>query len=443
MPKRVVIIGASGRDFHNFNVYFRDNPEYRVVAFLQTQIKGLKTRVYPPELAGRLYPNGIPVLGVGYIEELAKNPGFEEAVLSYSDLTFQELGEVVSRVLKTGASFRILGFKDTMLESIKPVIAVTGVKTGVGKSSVSREVALELKSRGLRVGIVRHPMPYSEVFYPVQKFGTFDDLGKYLITVEEREEYEHYLKLGFTVYAGVDYGMILREVEKSSDVILWDGGNNDFPFYKPDLYITVADAMRPGIETSAFPGMVNLLACDNVVINKADQATRQVLDSLVERIKALNPRAEVSVAVSDVHIEEGEPKGVRRVVVVEDAPTVTHGGAGYGAGYVAAKKYGLEVVDPRPYARGSLKAVYEEFRGIGPVVPSMGYNPDQLRDLEETLNSVPADAVLLATPSDLTKLIRLNKPALHVSFRVRVVEGPTFKDIVDKFLERAGKKFIF
>jgi predicted GTPase len=443
MVKRVVILGASGRDFHNFNVYFRDNPEYRVVAFLQTQIKGLNTRVYPPELAGGLYPNGIPVLGLGYLERLAENPGFDEVVLSYSDLTFQELGEVVSRVLKTGASFRILGFKDTMLESIKPVVAVTGVKTGVGKSSVSREIALELRSRGLRVGIVRHPMPYGEVFYPLQRFEKPEDLDKYGLTIEEREEYEHYVKKGFTVFAGVDYGRILREAEKSSDVILWDGGNNDFPFYKPDFYITVADAMRPGLETSAFPGMVNLLAADHVIVNKADQAGRDILEGFVDRIKKLNPKAGVSIAVSEVFIEEGEPKGVKRVVVVEDAPTVTHGGASYGAGYVAARKYGLEVVDPRGYAKGSIKRVFEEFKGIGPVIPSMGYNQEQLRDLEETLNAVPADAVLLATPSDISKLIKLNKPAFHVSFRVKILEGPSFKDIAEMFLEKASKKYVF
>ena len=443
MVKRVVILGASGRDFHNFNVYFRDNPKYRVVAFLQTQIKGLSTRVYPPELAGSLYPNGIPILGIGYLERLAENPGFDEAVLSYSDLTFQELGEVVSRVLRTGAGFRILGFKDTMLESIKPVIAVTGVKTGVGKSSVSREIALELRSRGLRVGIVRHPMPYGDVFYPVQRFERPEDLDKYGLTIEEREEYEHYVKRGFTVFAGVDYGRILREAEKSSDVILWDGGNNDFPFYKPDFYITVADAMRPGLETSAFPGMVNLLAADHVIVNKADQASREVLESLLDKIKKLNPKAGVSIAVSEVFIEEGEPKGVRRVVVVEDAPTVTHGGASYAAGYVAARKYGLEVVDPRGYAKGSIKRVYEEFKGIGPVIPSMGYNQEQLRDLEETLNAVPADAVLLATPSDITRLIKLNKPVFHVSFRVKILEGPSFKEIVEMFLEKASKKYVF
>jgi len=330
-----------------------------------------------------------------------------------------------------------------MLESIRPVIAVTGVKTGVGKSSVSREIALELRSRGLRVGVVRHPMPYGDVFYPVQRFEKPEDLDKYGLTIEEREEYEHYVKKGFTVFAGVDYGRILREAEKSSDVILWDGGNNDFPFYKPDFYITVADAMRPGLETSAFPGMVNLLAADHVIVNKADQASRPVLEGLVDKIKKLNPKAGVSIAVSEVFIEEGEPKGVKRVVVVEDAPTVTHGGASYGAGYVAARKYGLEVVDPRDYAKGSIKRVYEEFKGIGPVIPSMGYNQEQLRDLEETLNALPADAVLLATPSDITELIKLNKPAFHVSFRVKILEGPSFKEIADMFLEKASKKYVF
>ncbi|WP_440059405.1 cyclic 2,3-diphosphoglycerate synthase [Thermogladius sp. 4427co] len=443
MARKVVILGASGRDFHNFNVYFRNNPEYRVVAFLQTQIEGLEPRLYPPELAGELYPNGIPILGVGYLDKLAVNPGFDEIVLAYSDLTFQELGEVLSKAMSTGASFRILGFKDTMLESIRPVIAVTGVKTGVGKSSVSREIALELRSRGLRVGVVRHPMPYSREFYAVQKFEKPEDLGKYPLTVEEREEYEHYIKLGFTVYAGVDYGVILRDAEKNSDVILWDGGNNDFPFYKPDYYITVVDAMRPGLETSAFPGMLNFMACDHVIINKADQADKKAIDDIKERVRKLNPKAEVSVAYSDVYISEGDLKGVRKVIVVEDAPTVTHGGASYAAGFVAARKYGLEVVDPREYARGSLKEVYEKYKHIGPIVPSLGYNPQQLKDLEETLNNAPADAILLATPSDITALVKLNKPVIRVSFKVRIVEGPGFKDIIDRFLERGWRKNIF
>ncbi len=441
--RRVVIIGASGRDFHNFNVVFRNNPEYRVVAFLQTQIPGISGRRYPPSLAGPYYPDGIPVISLESLEDVVREYGVEEAVLAYSDLTYEELGHVLSRLIALGLSFRILGPNETMLEVSKPTIAVLGVKTGVGKSTVSREVARELKSRGLKVGIVRHPMPYGDLEkQAVQAFRALEDLDKYQATIEEREEYEPYLREGFSVYAGVDYGRLLQVVERESDVILWDGGNNDWPFYRPDFSIVVADAMRPGIEVNAYPGEINLRRADAVIINKADQAKPGAIETIKKNIHSRNPRAYVTVAASVVEVDKPALVEGKRVVVVEDAPTVTHGGLPYAAGYVAAKKYGAEIVDPRPYATSFFKKIYAEYPHMGPVLPSTGYTPEQLRELEKTLNNVPADTVILATPSDITRLIRVNKPVVRVSFRLQVLEGPTIRDYVDIFLEKGRKKLI-
>ncbi|MGC8982184.1 MAG: cyclic 2,3-diphosphoglycerate synthase [Desulfurococcaceae archaeon] len=441
--RRVVIIGASGRDFHNFNVVFRNNPEYRVVAFLQTQIPGISGRRYPPSLAGPYYPDGIPIISLEALEDVVREYGVEEAVLAYSDLTYEELGHVLSRLVALGLSFKILGPNETMLEASKPTIAVLGVKTGAGKSTVSREVARELKSRGLRVGIVRHPMPYGDLEkQAVQAFRALEDLDKYQATIEEREEYEPYLREGFSVYAGVDYGRLLQVVERESDVILWDGGNNDWPFYRPDFSIVVADAMRPGIEVNAYPGEINLRRADAVIINKADQAKPGAIETIKKNVHSRNPRAYVTVAASVVEVDKPALVEGKRVVVVEDAPTVTHGGLPYAAGYVAAKKYGAEIVDPRPYATSFFKKIYAEYPHMGPVLPSTGYTPEQLIELEKTLNDVPADAVILATPSDITRLIRVNKPVVRVYFRLQVLEGPTIRDYVDIFLEKGRKKLI-
>ncbi len=441
MPRRVAIIGAGGRDFHNFNVYFRDNPEYRVVAFLATQIPGITGKRYPASLAGRLYPDGIPIVSLEYLEDIVKSYGVEELVLSYSDLTYEDLGRVMSRVLASGASFRILGPSDTMIEASKPVIAVVGVRTGVGKSSVSREVARLLVEKNLRVGIIRHPMAYGDLEkMAVQRFSDMNDLDKYGATIEEREEYEHYIKMGLTVYAGVDYGRLISIVEKENDVVLWDGGNNDWPFYRPDYTITVADAMRPGAEISSFPGEVNLRIADAVIINKADQAKPGAIETIKENVKRVNPRARISVAESVVELDNPGVVEGKRVVVVEDSPTVTHGGLPYAAGYVAAKKHGAEIIDPRPYAVGIIKELYEKYPHMGPVLPSTGYSPSQLRDLEETLRRIPADAVVLGTPSDISRLIRIDKPVARVSFHVKIVEGPSIKDMVEEFLERARRK---
>ncbi|MEM0326263.1 MAG: cyclic 2,3-diphosphoglycerate synthase [Desulfurococcaceae archaeon] len=441
--KKVVIVGASGRDFHNFNVVFRNNPEYRVVAFLQTQIPGVSGRRYPPSLAGPYYPDGIPIVSLEIVDEIVKQYAVEEAVLAYSDLTYDELGHILSRLVALGLSFRIIGPNETMIEASKPVIAVLGVKTGVGKSTVSREVAQELRRRGLRVGIVRHPMPYGDLEkQAIQVFHKLEDLDAYDVTIEEREEYEPYLREGFSVYAGVDYGRILQIVERENNVILWDGGNNDWPFYRPDFSIVVADAMRPGIETRSYPGEINLRRADAVIINKADQAKPEAIEEIKKNIASRNPKAHISVAASVVYIDKPELVEGKRVVVVEDSPTVTHGGLPYAAGYVAARKYNAEIVDPRPYATEFFRKIYTEYPHMGPVVPSTGYRLEQLRELEEFLNRIPADTVVLATPSDITRLIRLNKPVARVSYKLEIVEGPRIKDYIDMFLEKSSRKLM-
>ncbi len=443
-PRKVVIIGAGGRDFHNFNVFFRDNPNYRVVAFLATQIPGITGKRYPPSLAGKLYPDGIPILSIEAFEDVIKTYGVDEVVLSFSDLTYEDLGHYLSRALASGATFKIIGPRESMIESSKPVIAVVGVRTGVGKSSVSREVVRVLVEKGYKVGIVRHPMAYGDLeLMAVEKFSSYEDLDKYKATIEEREEYEHYINMGLTVYAGVDYGKLLTMVEKDNDIILWDGGNNDWPFYRPDFMITVADAMRPGQEISSFPGEVNTRLADAIIINKVDQAKKEDIEIIKNNIKKVNPKASISLAVSEVYVDKPELVRGKKVIVIEDSPTVTHGGLRYAAGYVAAKKYGAaEIIDPRPYAVGILAEIYKKYTHMGPVLPSTGYTPEQLRDLEETLNNVKADTIVLGTPSDITKLIKVNKPVVKVKFRVKVVEGPTIEELIDMFLERAKKKIV-
>jgi predicted GTPase len=437
-PIRVVILGAGGRDFHNFNVFFRDREEFRVVAFTSTQIPGIDGRVYPAELAGRLYPNGVPIVSEDELEYVMVREDVDMAVLSYSDLTYEAVGRLMSRVLATGASFMVLGPRETMLSSSKPVIAVTAVRTGAGKSSVSRRVARILLGKGLRVAPIRHPMAYRDLRGGVvEVFETISDLDSRRVTLEEREEYEHYVRMGLKVYAGVDYSEVLRLAEREADVILWDGGNNDWPFVKPDYMITVADAMRPGQEVSSFPGEVNVRLADLVIINKSDQAGREAVERIKRNVKSVNPKASISVAVSNVYIREPELVKGKRVVVVEDSPTVTHGEAPYGAGYVASIRYGArEVVDPRPYAVGIIAELYKQYPHMGRVVPSTGYSEVQLRDLEETLRRVPADVVVSGSPVDLGRLIDPGKPIVRAYFEVEVVEGPTVEEAVEEFLER-------
>lgn len=441
LAKKVIIMGAGGRDFHNFNVVFRDNPEYRVVAFTAAQIPGIEFKRYPPSLAGRLYPDGIPIFPEEMLPELVKRFGVEEVVLSYSDLTYEELGRKISMVLAAGASFRLLSPLETMLESVRPVIAVTAIKTGAGKSTVSRAISRELKSRGVRFVVVRHPMAYGDLEkMAVQVFTSLEDLERYGVTIEEREEYEPHLRMGVPVLAGVDYGKILAKAEEMGEVILWDGGNNDLPFFRPWYMITVADAMRPGMEVGAYPGEVNVRLADVVIITKISQAKKEDVDRIVRNVKEVNPQAKITKADMSVTVDNPALIEGKRVVVIEDSPTITHGGLPYGAGLVAAKKYGAEVVDPRPYAVGIIKKMYEEYPHMGPVLPSTGYTPDQLRDLEETVNRIECDAVILGTPADLTKLIRFRVPVVKVRYELEVVEGPTVKDIVDEFLERARKR---
>jgi len=437
-PIRVVILGAGGRDFHNFNVFFRDREEFRVVAFTSTQIPGVGGRVYPAELAGKLYPNGIPIVSEDELEDVIAREGVDLAVLSYSDLTYEAVGRLISRVLATGASFMVLGPRETMLGSSKPVIAVTAVRTGAGKSSVSRRVARVLLEKGFKVSPIRHPMAYRDLRGSiVEVYETIRDLDSRRVTLEEREEYEHYVRMGLKVYAGVDYSYVLRLAERGADVILWDGGNNDWPFIKPDYMITVADAMRPGQEISSFPGEVNVRLADLVIINKSDQAGREAVEKVKRNIRSVNPRAKISVAVSNVYIREPELVKGKRVVVVEDSPTVTHGEASYGAGYVASLKYGArEVVDPRPYAVGIIAELYKQYPHMGKVVPSTGYNEAQIRDLEETLRRVPADVIVSGSPIDLGRLINPGKPIVRAYYEVEVIEGPTIEEAVEEFLER-------
>ena len=443
-PRKVIIMGAGGRDFHNFNVFYRDNPEYKVVAFTASQIPGIEGRRYPPELAGSLYPDGIPIIPEEDLPVVAAREGVDEIVLAYSDLLYDDVGHKLSMALATGATFKILGPRDTMLESAKPVIAVTAVRTGAGKSSVSRQVVRILRDKGLRVVPVRHPMAYGDLAkMAVQRFETLEDLDKYGVTIEEREEYEHYINMGVVVYAGIDYGAILRRAEEEADIILWDGGNNDWPFYVPDYMITVADAMRPGHEVGSFPGEVNVRMADAVIINKVDQAPEENVKKIIENVRRVNPKASISLAVSEVVVDNPEMLRGKRVVVVEDSPTVTHGGAPYGAGYVAAKKYGAEIVDPRPYAKCIIAEMYKRYPHMAEVVPSTGYSPEQIRDLEETLNSVPADVIVAGTPIRLDRVVKVNKPIVQVRYELRIVEGKSLEEMINEFLERVANRLRF
>jgi predicted GTPase len=440
MTRKVIILGAGGRDFHNFNVIFRNSSKYKVVAFVVTQIPGIEYRRYPPSLAGAFYPEGIPIYPLSELPSLVTRYGVDEVVLSFSDLTYDELGKILSLVLSLGCDFRILGPRSTMLESVKPVLAVTAVKTGAGKSTISRALVLELMKRGLRVAVVRHPMAYGDIEKKsVMSFSSTEDLNRYELTIEEREEIEPHLKIGAVVLLGVDYGKVLLEAERMGDVILWDGGNNDWPFFRPTYMVVAVDAMRPGLEVSTFPGEVNVRIADAVIITKVGQAHREDVERIAKNIRAINSRAHIVKADMEVEVVGEEPISGKRVVVVEDFPTVTHGGAPYGAGYVAAKKHNAIVVDPRPYAVGFLKRIYEEYPHIGPVVPSAGYTRDQLNDLEKTLNSVNADVIINASPSSIARSLKLNKPVVNVVWSLKVVEGPTVPELVDEFLARVKR----
>lgn len=439
--ERILILGAAGRDFHDFNVFLRSRRQYEVVGFTAAQIPEIACRLYPPELSGELYPDGLPIWPEDSLEEIIRAYAVDKCILAYSDLSHQAVMDLAARVLVTGADFGFLGGRRTMLESEKPVVAVCAVRTGAGKSQTVRYVVDRIRLAGLRAIVVRHPMPYGDLAEEaVQRFSSLKDLDDADVTIEEREEYEAHIKMGSVVYAGVDYEAILRKAEREADVIIWDGGNNDTPFFKPDLWITVADALRPGHEVSYYPGETNFRAADIIVINKANSAPVEDVMSIKANTARLNPEAKVVTAASEVAAEDPETIRSKRVLVIEDGPTITHGGMAYGAGYVAAKKYGArEIVDPRPFAVGSIKEVFSKFGHIGKVLPAMGYFPEQVKELEETITKAESDAVVVATPIDLRHLMKINKPATSVSYELVDMERPFLRDLIGEFIHGHGR----
>jgi predicted GTPase len=437
MKKKVVIMGAAGRDFHNFNVLFRDQPEVRVAAFTATQIPDIEGRCYPAELAGPAYPQGIPIVAEARLPELCGKEQVDEVVFSYSDVSHQYVMEKASQVIALGADFRLIGSRATMLKADVPVIAVCAVRTGSGKSQTTRRIAQILRAMGKKTVVVRHPMPYGDLrAQRVQRFQSLEDMERQHCTIEEMEEYEPHLRLGFTVYAGVDYAEILEQAQAEADVLLWDGGNNDLPFYKPDLLITVADPHRVGHELSYFPGRINLLLADIVVINKVDTASEEAIDTLRENVYRVNPTATIVEAASPIFVEHGEQILGKRVLVVEDGPTLTHGEMKFGAGVIAARKHGAaEIVDPRAFTSGKIRETYESYPGIGKVLPAVGYGPQQVKDLEATINNVSCDLVIIATPVDLTRVISINKKMLKVRYELQEIGKPDLADLITSRLK--------
>lgn len=432
---KVIIMGAAGRDFHNFNVFFRDNEVYEVVAFTATQIPGIEGRRYPPELAGRLYPQGIPIEPEERLPELVKDHDVDVVVFSYSDVSHQYVMERAATAAAAGADFWLLGPSSTQLVSQKQVVAVCAVRTGCGKSQTTRRVAEILKVHGKKVAVVRHPMPYGDLAaQAVQRFASYEDMDRAHCTIEEREEYEPHIDRGNVVFAGVDYGAILRQAEAEADIVLWDGGNNDMPFFRPDLLIVVADPLRVGHENSYWPGSVNIRQADVVVINKVDSASLEQVEELRAAVAELNPRATVIEAASPIAVEDKEVIVGRRVLVVEDGPTVTHGEMPFGAGAVAARKLGAELVDPRPYAVGSIVDTYEKYPHLGPVLPAMGYGEKQVKELAATIAKVPCDAIVIATPIDLRRLIDLPRPSTRVRYELQEIGYPTLEDVLAPLL---------
>jgi predicted GTPase len=433
--ERVVIMGAAGRDFHDFNVVFRNDPSSEVVAFTATQIPGIADRFYPAELAGMLYPAGIPIVAETELEHLIRDEDVGTVVFAYSDVSHKTVMHVASRVLAAGADFRLLGPHRTMLKSRKPVVAICATRTGAGKSQTTRYIAGLLAAADLRPVVIRHPMPYGDLARQrVQRYDSYADLDRYDTTIEEREEYEPHLDAGRVVYAGVDYEAILRQAETEADVILWDGGNNDFSFYRPDLLIVVADPLRAGDETDYHPGEMNLRMADVVVINKIDSAEPGAIEQIRETITAVAPTAPVVAARSSLTLVGPSIEG-RRVVVVEDGPTLTHGGMTYGAGVVAAGRFdAAELVDPRPYAVGSIRQVLDRYPALQPLVPAMGYGKAQIRDLQATLDAVDADLVLSATPIDLTRILTIDKPVTRVRYELEQLDGPPLVELLEPIM---------
>ncbi len=436
---RVIIMGAAGRDFHNFNVFFRDNDRYEVVAFTATQIPDIEGRVYPVELAGRLYPSGIPIHAEEELLALIKQYEADEVVFAYSDVPHEVVMHKASMALAAGADFRLMGLRHTQIESSKPVISVCAVRTGSGKSQTTRRVSDILRGLGYRVVAVRHPMPYGDLAaQAVQRFGTYADLDAHHVTIEEREEYEPHLDRNVVVFAGVDYERILREAEKEADIILWDGGNNDLSFFKSNLNIVVADPHRPGHEVSYHPGEANLRSADVVIINKVDTADLAHIAAVRENIYRVNANAVIIEGASPILVDDPEAIRGRRVLVVEDGPTLTHGEMTYGAGVVAARRFGAaEIIDPRPYAVGSIAETFKKYPATGALLPAMGYGPKQAADLAATIRAVPADLVLIGTPIDLSRVIKLDKPYQRVRYELQEIGQPTLDEVL---LSRFGRK---
>jgi predicted GTPase len=432
-PIQVIILGAGGRDFHNFNTYFRKHPSYRVVAFTATQIPFIANRVYPPELAGPHYPKGIPIYPEEELPRLLSEYLVDQVIFSYSDVSHEELMDKASWVISKGQDFVFLGPKETMIESQVPVISVCAVRTGCGKSVITRKLASLLKKKGLKVSVIRHPMAYCE-FKPVLRFSNLRDVEEETCTIEEREEFEPLVERGITVYAGVDYEQVLRAAEQESQVIVWDGGNNDFPFIKPDCEIVLVDALRPGHEKLYYPGEVNLRRADLLIITKVNEGSEESLKKIRKNISLMNPGVEVLEAPSVTHLDHPERIADKRVLVIEDGPTITHGGMPDGAGAAASRKLASELVDPRPYVVGSLKEVYEKYPHIGQVLPAMGYSEEQIKDLEDTIQRCVCDAVVIATPTDLRKKIRIDQPTVRVHYDFNVDLQPLIDRFVDKKL---------
>jgi predicted GTPase len=438
--KKVIIMGAAGRDFHNFNVFFRDNEDYEVVAFTAEQIPGIEDRLYPPELSGGLYPDGIKIYPEEMLAELVEKFEAEQCILAYSDLSYDTVGHKIALVNSIGADIRLMGTNSTMLKSKKPVVAICAVRTGCGKSQTSRRVNQILVDMGLKPVNIRHPMPYDPDLTTqiAQRYEALEDLDKYNCTIEEREEYEPMINMGVILYAGIDYGKILRQAEEEADVITWDGGNNDFAFYRPDLYIVLTDPHRPGHEVSYYPGETNLRMADVVIINKVDTADYDFVEDVRDNIMRVNPKAIIIEAASPVTIEDMSIIRGKRVLVVEDGPTVTHGGMPYGAGYIAARKAGAEIVDPRPFAVGSIQDTFEKYYHLEDVLPAMGYGKTQMKELEDTINKSDADAVVIGTPIDLGRLIKINKPSVRIRYDLQEIGRPNLEDILSEFAEKMG-----
>ncbi|HHB52555.1 MAG TPA: GTPase [Saprospiraceae bacterium] len=439
--KKVIIIGAAGRDFHNFNTYFRDKEEYEVVAFTAAQIPDIDGRMYPPSLAGGLYPNGIPIESESDLVKLIKENNVEFCVFAYSDVTYNKVMSINADVNAAGASFMLLGPEHTMVKSTKPLISVCAIRTGVGKSQTTRKVIEHLMDKGLKVVAIRHPMPYGDLAkQKVQRFAKIEDLEYHKCTIEEMEEYEPHVVRGNVIYAGVDYEAILRAAENDPDgcdVIVWDGGNNDFSFYHSDLYITLMDPLRPGHEMFYYPGGINVRLSDALIINKIDSASPEGIQTTRKNAEKLNPNATVIDAASPIRVDDPDMIKGKRVLVVEDGPTLTHGGMKIGAGTVAAKKYGAsELIDPRPFLKGKLAETFEIYPEIGTLLPAMGYSDQQLADLEATINATDCDAVVIGTPIDLSRIINIKNPHTRVYYDLQCIGEPTLKDVIDKFVEK-------